>query len=214
MKKCWVLGILSHAHFRMRTHMLVGHNFNLQEMIWAVLFTQDFLQLRGECARSISFSFLLDLFISCQLCSYVYYGNLLFSSPPLFYAFTPSLRTLLLCCRCRCTQFNFSAAAMWGKGLEGGRYREVEGREKGKSQRMRGVGRAQQVDGFKTSSFFLSFKDIIIGAWCSSAHQDMAWVSFSASGSSRVEYILTRSDRRTGFYTQELELELLPLEVE
>ena len=87
---------LEYAHTHTYTHILHGHHFNFQEMIWAVLFTQDFLQLKGECARSISFSFLLDLFISCQLCSYVYYGNLLFSSPPLFYASTPSLRTPLL----------------------------------------------------------------------------------------------------------------------
>ena len=83
----WVPGIWPQTHSH--THTLHGHHFNLQEMIWAVLFTQDFLQLKGECARSISFSFLLDLFISCQLCAYVYYGNLLFSSPPLPPAFSP-----------------------------------------------------------------------------------------------------------------------------
>ncbi|KAI3353753.1 hypothetical protein L3Q82_004985 [Scortum barcoo] len=54
-------------------------------------------------------------------------------------------------------------------------------------------------------------QDIIIGARCTSAHHDMAWISFSASGSSRDEYILTRSDRRTGSNAQELVLELLPL---
>lgn len=107
--------------------MLHGHHFNLQEMIWAVLFTQDFLQLKGECARSISFSFLLDLFISCQLCSYVYYGNLLFSSPPfppLFFSFalcsenTITLAAPLLQMQMHSIQFLF-ATAMWREGGEG-----------------------------------------------------------------------------------------------
>lgn len=34
-----------------------------------MLFTQDFVQLKGECARSISFSLLLDLFICCLFIS-------------------------------------------------------------------------------------------------------------------------------------------------
>ena len=46
-------------------------------------------------------------------------------------------------------------------------------------------------------SFFFSLKDIIIGAQCSSAHHDTAWISFSDSGSSGDEYILARSDRPT-----------------
>ncbi len=62
--------------------------------------------------------------------------------------------------------------------------------------------------------FFLSLKDIIIGARCTSTHHDMASISFSASGSSRDEYILTRSDRRTGSNTEELVLEQLPLRLE
>lgn len=80
-----------YARTHSRTHARIppGHHFNLQEMIWAVLFTQDFPQLKGECARSISFSLLLDLYISCQQCFYVYYSNLLFSSPPLFLCFHP-----------------------------------------------------------------------------------------------------------------------------
>lgn len=59
-------------------------------------FTHNFLRLKVECACSISSSFLLDLYISWQRCSYVYYGNLLFPPPPLFFAPTPSLRALLL----------------------------------------------------------------------------------------------------------------------
>lgn len=58
---------------------------------------------------------------------------------------------------------------------------------------------AQQVDRFKTAStLLLSFKDIIIGGWYSTAHHDTVWNSFSAQGSSRDEYILTRFDRHTG----------------
>lgn len=178
----WEFSEFCHTHSQTHTHTLFGHYFNLQEMIWAVLFTQDYLQLKGECARSISVSFLLDLFVSCQLCFYVYYGNLLFSSPPLSHASAPTLRTPLLCCRCRCTQFNFTVLLQreGREGKGGGRYCEVEGKEKGKSTPMRGE---QIPDGL----LFLSLKDIIIVAWCSSAYQDMAWIFFSASGSSSVE---------------------------
>lgn len=64
---------------------------------------------------------------------------------------------------------------------------------------MRGVVAAQWVDRFETAPalFFPSLKHIIIGARCSWAHHDTAWISFSASGASRDEYILTGSDRHT-----------------
>lgn len=59
------------------------------------------------------------------------------------------------------------------------------------------IGGGWQIQDCLHPFFFLSLKGIIIGAWCSSAHHDVAWISFSASGSSGDEYILTRSDRHT-----------------
>lgn len=87
------------------------------------------------------------------------------------------------CCRCRCTQFNFHPLLQCeGEG-------QVRGRED--------WGGGWQIQDCLHPFFFLSLKGIIIGAWCSSAHHDVAWISFSASGSSGDEYILTRSDRHT-----------------
>lgn len=57
--------------------------------------------------------------------------------------------------------------------------------------------------------FSLPLKDVIVAARCSSAHRGAAQISLSASGSSRDEYILTRSGRFTGSWTPELELERL-----
>lgn len=195
-------------------------------MIWAVLFTQDFPQLKGECARSISFSLLLDLYISCQQCFYVYYSNLLFSSPPLFLCFHPisentitpaaptaadadALNSISLhCC-------NVREGGREGERGERDRYSEVEGE---KRENIRGwevlVEHSGLTDSRLLPPFFLFLKDIIIGVRCSSAHHDMAWISFFASGSSRDEYILTRFNRRTGSNSQELQLELLPLRLE
>lgn len=170
LRERWVPGMCPQTHTHTHTHMLHGHHFNLQEMIWAVLFTQDFLQLKGECARSISFSFLLDLFISCQLCSYVYYGNLLFSSPPfppLFFFFPSMLwehyySSCPRCCRCRCTQFNFSPLLQCeGRaGEERGGERQVRRSrwgEKREDVKGWGVVGAQQVDRFKSAPALFPF---------------------------------------------------------
>ena len=130
----------------MDTRTLHGHHFNLQEMIWAVLFTQDFLQLKGECARSISFSFVSDLFISCQCCSYVYYGNLIFPSPTLFLCSLPiSESTITLAAHSAVDADALNSISLRcciGEGRrEGGRGHVLRGRRiKGGNKRMRGVG--------------------------------------------------------------------------
>lgn len=88
------------------------------------------------------------------------------------------------CCRCRCTQFNFHPLLQC----------EGEGQVRGREDWGGGA------DRFKTAStlfFFPFLEGHYHRAWCSSAHHDVAWISFSASGSSGDEYILTRSDRHT-----------------
>lgn len=70
-------------------------------------------------------------------------------------------------------------------------------------------------DRYLPPPFFSPFLEGHIGGWCSSAHHDVAWISFSASGSSRDEYILTKSDRHIhGLNTQGPLLDLLPLRLE
>lgn len=133
-------------------------HFNLREMIWAVIYRR-LPAVKGWMCSFHSFSFLLDVFISCQPHFDVYYGNLLLPPPPpspppfLSTLSTPphhhTLRTLLLSRRCRCTQFNF-AVLLQREGRLGGkvqvsqRKRWVQRGEKRK--RMMCEGRAQRVD--------------------------------------------------------------------
>lgn len=144
--------------------------------------------LKGGCARTISFRFLLDLFIFCQDCSCVYYGNLLFTSPPLFLCSQPiSQNTITLAAPAAADADVLNSISI--------HCCNVRERDRYGGERIGGG-----ADRFKTAStlfFFPFLEGHYHRAWCSSAHHDVAWISFSASGSSGDEYILTRSDRHT-----------------
>lgn len=161
------------------------HHFNLQEMIWAMLFTQGFPQRKGRCFFLFSIGFIY--FLSALPLRLL--GRSAFSIHSSFpHSHAPSGNTCNLTPCYRCIQVNLTAAATGIKGqgcqVAGGRYCE------GMWEKIRGE-TVQHMNRFKMA--FPPFS-IILRSEKPVVAQRRAfkkpWQSSSEVGSSRVEYIL------------------------
>lgn len=175
------------------------HHFNLQEIIWAMLFTHGFPRRKGRCF----FLFSIGCIYFLSVLPLRLLGRSAFSIHSSFpLSHTPSGNTRALTPCYRCTHVNLTAAANRIKGqgcrVAGGRYCG------GMWEKIRGE-MVQHVNRFKMA--FPPFSRISRskkpGVTPRRAFK-RPWQSSSEVGSSRVEYILAMSHR----YAPELELKL------
>lgn len=175
------------------------HHFNLQEKIWAMLFTQGFPRRKGRCFFPFSIGFIYFL-SALPLRLLGRSASSIHSSLPRSHTLSGNTRTLTPCYRC--TQVNLTAAATRIKGqgcrVAGGRYFG------GMWEKITGE-TVQHVNRFMMA--FPPFSRISRSEKPGAAPRrafKRPWQSSSEVGSSRVEYILTMSHR----YAPELELKL------